>query len=72
MSEYHCDVLENWFLAHNISYANLSRDIANGISTSMYSAYLTDEQAFIIKLSCPMVGCINFSKTFGKLVSNCK
>jgi len=72
VSEYACDLLENQFMAHHVSYSVLSKDMANGIGTSLYSAYLTSEQALIIKLACPMTGCLNFGKTLGKLVNNCK
>ncbi len=72
VNEYECDVLENLFLTHHASYSVLSRDMANGNATSLYSVYLTSEQALVIKLSCPMTGCLNFGKALGKLVSNCK
>lgn len=69
--QYNCDSLEELFEIHDVSYQLLSRDMANGVSTALYSAYLTSEQALIIKLACPLVGCLNFGKALGKLVSNC-
>lgn len=70
VNEYECDGLEDLFLKHHASFSLLSRDMANGNATSLYSAYLTSEQALVIKLSCPLVGCLNFGKTLGKLVAN--
>jgi hypothetical protein len=72
VSEYDCDVLENQFMSHHVSYSVLSKDMANGIASSLYSAYLTSEQAVVIKLACPMTGCLNFARALGKLVSNNK
>lgn len=71
VNQYNCDSLEELFEIHDVSYQLLSRDMANGVSTALYSAYLTSEQALIIKLACPLVGCLNFGKALGKLVSNC-
>ena len=72
VNEFESNVLENHFMSNHASYSLLSRDMANGVSTSLYSAYLTSEQALIIKLACPMTGCLNFGKVLGKLVSNGK
>jgi len=71
-NEYDCHILEDQFMTHDVNYQLLSRDMANGVGTALYSAYLTSEQALVIKLSCPMTGCLNFGKALGKLVSNCK
>lgn len=72
VSEYECRVLENLLIKHVGGYSLLSQDISNGAGTSLYSAYLTTDQALIIKLSCPVIGFLNFGKTVGKLVGNCK
>lgn len=72
VDEFESNALENQFMSHHVSYSMLSRDMANGVSTALYSAYLTSEQALIIKLACPMTGCLNFGKALGRLVSNCK
>lgn len=68
VNQFECNVLEGQFMTHHVNYSMLSRDMANGVSTALYSAYLTSEQAVVIKLSCPLVGCLNFAKTLGKLV----
>jgi len=69
--EDNCDIVENLFISHNVHYRILSKDMANGYGTTLYSAYLTSEQALIIKLSCPLVGCLNFGRALGRLVSSC-
>jgi phosphate/sulfate permease len=71
VAEETCDIIENLFMSHHASYCILSKDMANGIGTTLYSVYLTGEQALIIKLSCPLVGCLNFGRALGKLVANC-
>lgn len=71
VNEDDCDLTENHFIRLDAHYSILSKDMANGTGTTLFSVYLTREQALIIKLSCPLVGCLNFGKALGKLVSNC-
>jgi hypothetical protein len=50
MDEYECAMLECSFMENHVSYSLISRDMADGVASSLYAAYLTGEQAILIKL----------------------
>lgn len=42
--------------------------LSNDFSTSMYSMMMDDEEALSLKLSFPLVGCLNIKRALGRLV----
>jgi len=49
---------------NNLQYELLSNDF----NTSMYSMMLDDQEALSLKLSFPLVGCLNIHRALGRLV----
>lgn len=55
---------------HGIDHELLSRDLAAGEASNLYSIMLENDEALALKLSFPLKGCMNFNATMGKQVAN--
>ncbi len=51
----------------NIQHVHVSNDRTNGAASVMYSAQLDTEEAMAIRLKYPLIGFLNFNKTFKNL-----
>lgn len=51
-----------------VSYAQLSVDVVNGKSTWLYSAYLEQAEATLLRIKFPLVGFLDFTKVLGRQI----
>lgn len=52
----------------NVEHELLSRDFAGGNATALYAVTMDREDAVALKLSFPLLGCMNFLGTIGKQI----
>lgn len=53
---------------HMIGLELLSRDSANGKATILYAIRMDTETELAMKLSCPIISCLAFTRTLDKYV----
>ena len=51
----------------DIPSMNLSTDMSNTGGSSLYSVLMDPQETMALKLAIPLVGCMHFTKTMGKL-----
>jgi len=58
--------LEEHLSRSGIQYNKLSHDFSKGAVTILYSVDMDSEGAMALKLSVPLVGCLNIHRVLGK------
>jgi len=59
--------MEDHFDRCGIAYSVLSPDFGDGKLSYLYAVNLTSEQVLALKLSVPLIGCLNFHRTLTNL-----
>lgn len=67
VSEQYVKSLEDHLTLSGTDFRLLNSDMANGEFTRLYSIIMESEEAMALKLTVPLIGCLNFHKTVGKI-----
>ena len=62
-------LMEDHFDRCGIAYSVLNSDFGYGRLTYLYSVNLTSEQVLALKLSVPLIGCMDFHRTLTNLTT---
>lgn len=58
---------EKYLEERSVQFEHLSRDFGPKGGTNLYSIVMDSEQELALRLSFPLVGCINFQKVIANL-----
>ena len=61
------DLLEDHLNRSGTEFARLNNELAAGRVTTLYSISMSTEEVMALKLSVPLIGCMDLHKTLGKL-----
>ena len=61
---------EEYSRQNNIVIEHMSNDFGPHNPTCMYSAMMDEESALALKLTFPLIGCLNFHKTMSEQVAS--
>jgi hypothetical protein len=67
VAEQYVQSFEDHLTTSGTEFRLLNSDMANGEFTRLYSVIMESEEAMALKLTIPLIGCLNFHKTVGKL-----
>jgi hypothetical protein len=64
------DTLEDHLTRSGTEFTKINNDLANGMLTTLYAVSMEPQEVMALKLTVPLIGCLNFHKAHGKLHSS--
>jgi hypothetical protein len=63
------ELIESHLTRSGTEFIMLNNDLANGKLTTLYAISMTTEEVMALKLSVPLMGCLNFHRAIGRLTA---